>query len=330
MPNYEFIKNVEEMIDPIDVGTVSFMQAYAKVIPVSMQNQMIKKGASKSPYMGFVVEPYSLFLCYEIIDVALAQSMIPSNFKLIKTSIFEYDTPKYYCIFGAFNVHTSAFWGTRMEVYFIAEDLNTNLLSWVIVEYDTNTISYDERKGLSAGNTNTCIFTTNYLGDIILDIKNDQKQRVLEVEGNITGGVRKDINQRLWLEGNLSIAYGNSLTSNHNGSFAVMFEPGEVASALDIELEAIKIKANTWFNNLIAPTPSQIACFPFAQHFLSDSPGHYSTILNEEQLVKQLNQLDFTKIPRYSSKPIRDSFRKGQLISISLIIILIILLIIKW
>lgn len=59
--------------------------------------------------MSFVVEPYSLFLCYEIIDIKRAESLLPDNFELVKTKIFDTDKPKYYCIFGCIRAHTSAF-----------------------------------------------------------------------------------------------------------------------------------------------------------------------------------------------------------------------------
>jgi len=48
-------------------------------------------------------------LCYESRDLDWAQSLLPDNFKLIKTTILKDDDPKYYCIFGVFNVHTSAY-----------------------------------------------------------------------------------------------------------------------------------------------------------------------------------------------------------------------------
>ncbi len=98
--------------------------------------------------MGFVVEPYSSFLCYEIADIDKAKSLLPDGFKLIKTKVFENDEPKYYCIFGCFRAHTSAFWGARTEFYIIAEDQKTGLLSWIIVDYDTDTISYDKKMAL--------------------------------------------------------------------------------------------------------------------------------------------------------------------------------------
>ena len=46
--------------------------------------------------MGFVVEPYCTFLCYEIKDMNIANSLLPEGFEMIKTKIKENDEAKYY------------------------------------------------------------------------------------------------------------------------------------------------------------------------------------------------------------------------------------------
>ena len=225
MPKNYFAKNIEKMIDPMDVGTIQFMQSYTKSIPLSLQNKMIRGGAKSNPHMGFVVEPYSFFLCHRITDLELAQDLIPDHYRLIKTKIFEEDEPEYYCIFGSLNVHTSAFWGTRMECYIIAENKDTGLLSWIIVDYNTNTVSFDEKNGLGAGNTSDCILTTNYDGEIIIDIKDNDENRQLVLEGSLLNGKETELCSRLWLEGNLSVSYGRELSNNKGEPFAVVFNP---------------------------------------------------------------------------------------------------------
>lgn len=329
MKGIDFIKNVEGMVDPVEVGTIHYVQSFATSIPKNIQYKMISNGAKKNPYMGFVVEPYSFFLCYEIIDVELANSLIPDNYRMIKTKIFEEGEPKYYSIFGCFNVHTSAFWGTRMEFYVIAENTKTGLLSWVIIDYDTNTVSYDEKRGLHSGNTNTCVFTTSYDGDVIVDIRNHKNSRDLVVDGSIKQGQTKALYQRLWLEGNLSVTYGRELSHNKGETFAVIFNAKEVEKALQIPHDDVTIHLNSWYPNLIAQQPSQIVCFPYAQHFLSDSPGHFSQIKNEVELMNQYNSLDFSKIPKYSSKSIKQSMKIGQLASFIIIVVLLVAYLMK-
>lgn len=326
MEKYKFTKKVEEMIDPIDVGTIHFMQTYSKIIPKKSQIKLIRKGSTKNKYMGFVVEPYSLFICHEITDTEQAQSLLPDNFILTKTKIFEHDTPKFFAMFGAFNVHTSAFWGTRLEFYIIAENSETGLLSWVIIDYDTNTISFDERDGLTSGNSSKCIFTTDFSGNIIVDIVNKSSSRKLEASTNVNEGIRQDLDQRLWLEGNMSVAYGKNLNNNSNEAFSVIFNPGEVLSALEIQPNNLEYVANTWFPGLFSPKPSKIAVFPYAQHFLSDSPGHMSNVRTRKQLIEKVESFDIGNLGKYSSKGIRSAFLTGQVISSGLIILLIIII----
>ena len=317
------------MIDPINIGTTHFLQTYSKILPKSLQYKIIKKSSEQNPYMGFVVEPYSMFLCYELRDLDWAQSLLPDNFKLIKTSIFKDDDPKYYCIFGVFNVHTSAFWGTRMEFYIIAENKTTGLLSWVIIDYDTNTISYDEKNGLSDANTTTCVFTTAYDGEVIVDIQNERKNRTLISTGKVSSGQFNKLSSRLWLEGNLSVGYGEELTNNGDDVFALIFHPSEVEQALKLPTEVVSIQTNTWYLGLFEHEPSQIVCFPYAQHFLSDSPVHVSKISNEIELLKQYNEIDFNSFSKYSGNSIKQAFLIGQLISTLIILVLIATLIFR-
>ncbi len=330
MGKHYFTKNIEKMVDPIDVGTIHFMQSYSEKTPVSFQNKMIQKGAEKNPYMGFVVEPYSFFLCYEIKDVDFAQQLLPNNYQLIKTAIIEGEEPKYYGIFGTFNVHSSAFWGTRMEFYIIAENKETGLLSWVIVDYDTNTISFDQKQGLIAGNTISCVFTTNFDGEIIVDIQGKENERKLIVEAQIKSSKEVLLCHRLWLEGNLSISYGRKLAGDEGHSFAVSFNPNEVKKAMQIPLENICLSENTWYPGLLEKNPSVSVYFPFAQHYLSDSPGHYSEIKNEEELVDFVENVDFSQFSNYSSQSIKKGFLVGNFLSLLTVFILTLIVILQW
>ncbi len=158
--------------------------------------------------MGFVVEPYSLFLCYEILDLNWANSLLPDGFELTKSKIFSDGELKHYVIFGLFNVHTSAFWGTRLEVNIIAKNKLTGLLSWIIVDYDTNTLSHDKLNGVGELITEKALFTTDYDGNIIVDIENFEKERAIILDASTQITEEKYMDEDLWLEVNLSVAYG--------------------------------------------------------------------------------------------------------------------------
>ncbi len=219
MKQANFTKEVERLIDPITVGSLHFLQYFNQMLPKSIQKRIVRASSKKTPYMGFVVEPYSSFLCYEIIDLDQARTLLPDGFELIKTKIFKDDEPKYYCIFGNIRAHTSAFWGVRTEFYIIAKDKKTNLLSWIIVDYDTNTISFDSKNGLSSPNSEQSVITINHRGRLYVDVKRKDKSRELIYNTNIEDGAMKALDQRLWLEGNLSIGYG----SNFNKKVPIFF-----------------------------------------------------------------------------------------------------------
>jgi hypothetical protein len=289
---------------------------------------MVKSSAQKIPYMGFVVEPYAFFLCYEITDPNKAKELLPEGFELVKTKIFEKDEPKYYCIFGCFKAHTSAFFGVRVEFYIIAEDQSTGLLSWMIVDYDTNTISFDNKNALRSPNSDKGVVTINYAGRLFVDVINNDGERGLRLDCDITKGKMAKLDQRLWLEGNLSIGYGNELSAGDVGIFSLKFDPGEVEQALEIPLSALNLELNKWYPGMFAKKPSKVLCFPYAQHFISDSPGSTSKLKNKEELVKSIEAIDFENLEVFSSKPIKKMILIGILVSSVINLMLIITLLI--
>jgi len=327
MNRKSFHKNVERLVDPISVGTIHFIQGFNKLLPKPIQQKIVEASGKKTSSMGFIVEPYATFLCYEIIDTEKAKAFLPNGFELVKTKIFDDDEPKYYAIFGCFRAHTSAFWGLRNEFYILAEDQKTKMLSWIIVDYDSDTISYDKYSGLRSPNASGAVMTTTCNGDVIVDIKNKELGRELEFDVNLKDGQQTKLDQRLWLEGNLSIGYGKVLSKGSADIFSLKFDPCEVRVALQISLDKLNLASNTWYPGMLADKPSQVACFPFAQHFISDSPGFSSNLKNLEELKSAVSKLDFSKIKVFST----DSFRTMMLLSgafSALIIIVLLLLLI--
>ena len=329
MHKHSFSEEVERLVNPISVGSLHFIQMFNKLLPKAIQRRLVSSSSKKIPFMGFVVEPYSFFLCYEIADANKAKALLPDNFELVKTSIFQDDDPKYYCIFGCFRAHTSAFWGVRNEFYVIAEDKKTGLLSWIIIDYDTDTISYDSQNGLRSPNCDSAILTTDYTGSIIANIKNNDQSRGLEFNATLDKGGMKKLNQRLWLEGNLSIGYGRVLSQNNADIFSLKFQPGEVAQALDIPLQNLNISTNSWYPGLFKSAPARAVCFPYAQHFVSDSPGHTSKLQNEDQLQAANEAIDFSTVKTFSAKSFLVMFVVNAAISTVIILTLAVIAILK-
>lgn len=324
-----FAKEVEKLISPMTVGALHFIQPFNKLLPKFLQDYFVKSSSSKFPHMGFVVEPYCTFLCYEINDINIANSLLPYGFELVKTKIKDNDEPKFYGIFGCFTAHTSAFWGSRVEFYLIAENKSTGLLSWIIVDYDSNTISYDHKYGLRSPNSSKAVVTTNCDGEVLVDIKRDDKSREIVYDIDIKNCNFVNLDKRLWLEGNLSIGYGNELANGDVGIFSLKFFPSEVEKGLDIPLGNLKLISNTWYPNLFHETPSEVLCFPYAQHFLSDSPDFSSNLRNEKDLMDSINKLDFENMKTISAETFKNMFILSSLVSLVVTVVLIVLLILK-
>jgi hypothetical protein len=315
MKDVHFTKGVEKLVNPIEVGTLHYMQNFNNMMPKNMQKKMINKASNVTPYMGFVVEPYSYYLCYELKDLDKAKAYLPEGYRLVKTKIFDEGDEKYYGIFGCFNAHTSGFWGLRVEFYIIAENIQTGLMSWIIVDYDTNTITYDPKNGLSDANSHSSMMTTDFDGTLILDIESNNNRK-LKFNSNTRNGVFKPLYQRLWVEGNLSITYGRYKSGDNPYEFSLIFDPKEFKEALSINLEDLDLIDNNWFPGLIGDKPDLVLCFPYAQHMVSDSPGHASHINSEEELIKKHNSLDFDKIPLFTT----DKFKKMMSVVMSVLL----------
>lgn len=328
MTKNTFVTGVEKLVDPINVGTLHFVESFTKKIPKRMQEKLVEKSGETTPYMGFVVEPYSYFLCYELKDLERASALLPEGFTLEKAKVFESDEPKYYGIFGCFNAHTSGFWGMRVEFYVIAKNNQTGLLSWIIVDYDTNTITYDPKSGFTDPNATGSFITTDYDGELHVHVKNT-KGRALVFRSDIEQGEMQPLDKRLWIEGNLSIAYGKHKIDGDPGLFSLIFNPKEFEKALRMPKASLILEKNNWYPDLIAEEPSEVACFPYAQHFLSDSPGHTSTIKDEKELVEKVNTVNFEEINVFSTKGFSKMILLGGILSAVSNMILISLLILK-
>lgn len=89
----------------------------------------------------------------------------------------------------------------------------------------------------------------------------------------------------MWIEGNTSIAYGREIADDGK-LFSLTFMPEEMSTAWEIPLEDVTVAELSWFPEALSGKLSQAACFPFAQHMLSDSPGK-STFYGSKSALRQ-------------------------------------------
>lgn len=286
-----FIKTTENMVVPSKVASTTQGSAMLRKLPIRFQRYIVNRGARTNPYMSFVVEPYAVFLAFEVTDTKAAERLLPPNYSLLPSAMYS-DTPKRKCaIVSAFNVHTSVFWGSRVEFYLIAENCKTGLLSWIIIEYESNTHSYDPKQGFVGPSTSHSVVTTSYLGEIIVDVKSARSNNRLVLVADLKKGMLKKLDQRLWVEGNLSVDYGGEL-QQCTKPFSLVFDPTEMAQALKIPINDIALCTNTFGAGLLDPMPFEAACFPYAQHFVTTSVPTATSMRTSDDLEQAVNEIN--------------------------------------
>jgi hypothetical protein len=281
-----FIKITERMVTPKAVGKLYGRAEMLSKLPVGVQKRIVARASRDGSRIGFVVEPYSFFLAYELKDEAEASRQLPPGYELLPTAMFEGTEPRPCGIVAAFSVHTSVFWGSRVEFYLIAENTETGMLTWVICDYESNTISYDPGQGFSGASTSHAVVTTAHSGELIVDVKSAHGRNHIASVAELGAASMRPLDQRLWLEGNLSVDYGGRLLDPDSVPFGLIFDPGEVTQALDIPLDAVTIEANTFGDTLLAGEPFEACCFPFAQHYLTTSFPESNPITDRDGLER--------------------------------------------
>lgn len=322
-----FIKGVESLINPMEVSNILFFQKLKRLLPAGIFRRFLYRASLKTPYIGFAIDPYSLFLFFRLSDIEYAKSLLPDRYELAKARLFEDDEPDYYMGIGNLNTRASTFWGTRQEVYLIAKDKNTGLLSFIFIDILSNTIIALPTKGIADPNCERAVFTTNAKGEIFLDIQEKGTGRKLMLTGSLKGGKSRKLDQELWLMGNTSIGHCKRFVKGKDYPFAVIFDPAEVVEAMDIPPENFKITENTLFPGLAHPEIRSVVCFPFSQHYIADSPGCHTEVKDRNDLVSKYNKLaDSESFVTFSSGTIVRQLLIGTGISIIIAILLLLIL----
>jgi hypothetical protein len=323
----KFIERVERLIDPAEVSDLFFFQSFKRLLPAALFKALLARTSRKTPYMGFVIEPYSLFLFFKLKDIEKAKSYLPDRYELQKARIFADDEPEHLLGMGVFNTRASAFWGTRHESYLIARDKATGLLSWIFIDILSDTLIALPAKGVSDPNCAAAIFTTNSKGEIFLDVRERKTDRRLKLKAGLNGGTSRRLDEDIWVMGNTSIAHSKQIAGDREDPFAVIFDPAEVERAIDIPVKDVVITENNLFPGLAEETLCKAICFPFAQHYIADSPGCRTYVKNPDDMVEAYARIAKMPILRpFSTKNIRRLFFIGIAFFPILSVILLILL----
>lgn len=287
----KFIKGVESLIKPMEVSDLLFFQKLKGLLPAPLMKRMLLRASGKTPYIGFVIEPYSLFLFFKLKDVERAKSMLPDRYELAKTRLFADEEPDYYIGTGNLGTRASTFWGVRQEWYLIARDRETGLLSFIFIDILSNTLIALPTKGVADPNCKKAVFTTSSKGEVFIDIQGTRDGRRFELRGSLKNGRIRKLDPSLWVMGNTSIGHSKDLGDGDDNPFAVIFDPAEVDEGLDIPPEDIRIIQNDMFPGLAEKDISKVVCFPYAQHYIADSPGCYTYVEDINDLIGKYNTL---------------------------------------
>lgn len=328
--NRKFIEKTESLVQPQDVTAISFLGDFNKWLPKKSQQRIMEKGNRKIPYMGFIVDPYCLFLVYRIRNREKARTLLPPEYELAETGVFEGDAKFPMIIFCAFSARTSAFIGTRLEMYIIARNRKTGLLSWIISDYETNTNSHDPKKGFCGYTAEPAVFTTTPYGELLIDIKNPHIQKGFSLHANIENGVEKKLDESLWIEGNLSVDYGGELQDPSSRNFGLIFDPRLMEKAINLPLTELEIIKNDYMNDLIQwERPESAVVFPYSQHFIIKQNLLREELMKKEDLEKQTEEfLSRTSFKTMKGDDIKKPLFRGMIISsiVNAVIILFLLL----
>lgn len=324
MDTNQFARGTERLVDPIIVGSAHAAQRHVGSIPLGLQRRLLEKASARTPHMGFVVEPYALFLFFKLRDKEHAKSLLPKGFRLARAAVFAGDEEETYAILSFFRVHTSTFWGARAELYLVAEDERTGLLTWVIIDYLSDTISYDRAHGLRGPSAPRTVMTTTADGKVLAEYADNEGKRDVAVCAALDRANERELDARLWIEGNTSIAYGTRLSPDDASVFSLTFPQSEMSRAWEIPADDLHLTHLEWEGPLLCDQPERIVCFPYAQHLLSDSPGTSSAYASVEELDRAVERIDFDSIPTFTPPFAKKSHEKGstmikKLITIALI-----------
>ncbi|NHJ24922.1 MAG: hypothetical protein EAX89_10125 [Candidatus Lokiarchaeota archaeon] len=328
--NRNFVKKIESLVKPQDVTAISFLSSFSKSLPKKTQHKFTQSGKKRIPYMGFIVEPYGLFVSFKITNASAAQEMLPDGYELAETSFFKNEAKFPMVIASVFTARTSGFIGMRAEFYIIAHNKETGLLSWIICDYETNTNSYDPKNGFCGYTCDPAVYTTTYSGELLVDIKNRSNNKEFILSVDLEKGDSRELDESLWIEGNFCVDYGGELKSDFSEPFSLIFDPNMLKEAISIPLEYISIKANSYLNNIIDPVkPVNAITIPYNQHFIIRQDLQKHAVKNQKDLDLQIKSfLSRTGFKTMSGDDIKKPIYGMVLISYIVLISIIVLLLI--
>ena len=328
--NRDFVRKSESLAKPRDITAISFLGDFNKYLPRSVQQSMVRRGSAKVPYMGFIVEPYSLFLAFRIRDTAAARALLPDGYELADAAMFSNETKQPLALISAFAVRTSAFTGVRLECYLIARATSTGRLSWIIVDYATNTSSHDPKNGFCGYSADPAFHATTPHGELLVDVHRMTDGDSFSARADLTVGAAEDLDHALWVEGNMCVDYGGRLKDPSSVPFSLIFDPALMASAVRIPRDRVAAETGGFMNGLIDRSPESVAVFPYSQHFVIRQEPIEGGITQTKDLEREIATfLRRDGVRAMSGDDLKKPLFRGMLISLVVNLGIIVFLLVK-
>ena len=246
------------------------------------------------------------------------------------TRVFAGDEGDYYSGMSFFNTRASTFQGSRLEAYLVARNRETGTTSWIFMDILSNTLIAHPKWGISGPNCTRPVCTTNPKGDILIDFKQDGTDRRIAFTGSLAGAPTRALEQDLWIMGNSSIAHSRAYQSKSDEPFAVVFDPLEVESALEVEPAAFAISHNSLLPSWVAPEVVKTTCFPWAQHYVADSPGRSTRVKDPVDMVTKFKAIAAMKgLKTFSARSIKVQFFAGIVLNAVALVSLVLFLLFR-
>jgi hypothetical protein len=126
------------------------------LLPNSTQRSIYDYSGIKSKNLTFEVQPNSIWTAYEIQNETIFLNKIPPNCTISPISVFSFSRePKKYLFFNLFDVKTTYFDGTRLEIVTVIFDERTQKNRFLILDYYSNAISSDPTQPFKNPNTDS-------------------------------------------------------------------------------------------------------------------------------------------------------------------------------
>lgn len=234
-------------------------------------------------------------------------------------------------IFGVFSARTSAFIGMRLECYVIARNKTSGLMSWIIVDYETNTNSHDPKNGFCGYSCDPAVYSVTPYGELLVDVQGSAADRLFSLRADLKAGAMEGLDEALWVEGNMSVDYGGVLKSGSSAPFSLIFDTVLMKEAKRIPLKKVSLEGNSFLPDIIdADKPDSAAVFPYSQHYIIRQDLEGQVLTGKKELQHQTQEfLKRTGFKTMKGDDIKMPLFRGMLVTSIVNIGLIVFLLIK-